>query len=73
MSAAAEKIKALQEGKLASLLEKYRQVLDPRDPEVRRRVAEQIAALDPDVEEDAMRWIESVQDFDNEDAEKESR
>jgi hypothetical protein len=40
-----------------------RRQLDPRDPELRRRVAKQIAALDPHVEEDAMRWIESVRDF----------
>lgn len=40
-------------------------VPDARSPIVRRRIAEQVAALDPKDEEDAMRWIEAVSEFDN--------
>lgn len=40
-------------------------VLDDRDPEVRSRIAEQVAALHPDDEQDALRWIESVYDSDD--------
>jgi hypothetical protein len=31
---------------------------------VRRRVAKQVATLDPERELDAMRWIEAVSEFD---------
>jgi hypothetical protein len=40
-------------------------VPDARSPAVRRRIAEQVAALDPEDEEEAMRWIEAVSEFDN--------
>ena len=39
-------------------------VADPRSRAVRRRVAKQIAALDRDRERDALKWIESVSEFD---------
>jgi hypothetical protein len=35
-------------------------VPDARSPSVRRRIAAEVAALDPKKEEDAMRWIEAV-------------
>jgi hypothetical protein len=41
---------------------------DPRSPAVRRRVAAAVGALDPDDEDEAMRWIEAVSEFDLEDA-----
>ena len=42
-------------------------VPDSNDPEVQARVKAAIAALDPDDEADAMRWIEAVSMLDNED------
>ena len=39
-------------------------VADPRSRAVRRRVAKQVAGLDPDRERDALKWIESVSEFD---------
>ena len=43
---------------------------DARSPEVRARIAEQVARLDPNDELEALRWIEAVSEFDNpEDAE----
>lgn len=39
-------------------------VADPRSRAVRRRVAKQVAALDPDRERDALKWIESASEFD---------
>jgi Protein of unknown function (DUF3018) len=41
-------------------------VPDSRLQSVRRRVAAQVARLDRGSEEDAMRWIEAVSEFDNE-------
>ncbi|CAN7652231.1 DUF3018 family protein [Bosea sp. LjRoot90] len=40
-------------------------VSDARSPTVRARIARQVARLDPSVEEEALRWIESVSEFDN--------
>ncbi|MGE7367600.1 hypothetical protein ACQKKX_00820 [Neorhizobium sp. NPDC001467] len=40
---------------------------DVSDPEVKARIAKAIAAMDPDVEAESLRWIESVSLFDNED------
>jgi hypothetical protein len=39
-------------------------VPDARSKAVRRRVAKQVAALDPGAEVEAMRWIEAVAEFD---------
>jgi len=39
-------------------------VADSRSRAVRRRVAKQVAALDPDRERDALTWIEAVSEFD---------
>lgn len=66
MSAAAERIKAFQEGELDRLLEKYRQVMDPRDPEFRKQIAAQVAALDPEDEREVLEWIEAVSIFHDE-------
>lgn len=40
-------------------------VPDARSAEVRRRIAEQVARLDREDEEEALRWIEAVSEFDN--------
>ncbi len=42
-------------------------VPDARSPSVRERLATQVAALDPDVEAEALRWIEAVSEFDERD------
>jgi hypothetical protein len=39
-------------------------VVDARSRAVRRRVAKQVAGLSPDREREALRWIESVSEFD---------
>jgi hypothetical protein len=39
-------------------------IADARSPAVRRRVAKHVASLDPDREHDALKWIESVSEFD---------
>jgi Protein of unknown function (DUF3018) len=39
-------------------------VPDPRSPSVRRRVAAQVARLNPSSEDAALRWIEAVSEFD---------
>jgi hypothetical protein len=40
-------------------------VPDARSPVVRARIVRQVARLDPSAEDDALRWIESVSEFDN--------
>ncbi len=39
-------------------------VADPRSDAVRRRIAEQIARLDLEEEEEALAWIEGASEFD---------
>ncbi|MDR3466143.1 MAG: hypothetical protein P4M07_09380 [Xanthobacteraceae bacterium] len=39
-------------------------VADARSRVVRRRIAKQVAALDPDRERDALAWIETISAFD---------
>lgn len=70
MSAAAERMRAMRERRRANHLREVRIVaLDARSPEVRKRIAEQVAALDPKDEEDVMRWIEAVSIFNEPDDE----
>ena len=65
MASAAERMREMRSRRRAAGYREVRiQVLDARDPEVRRRIAEQVASLDPDHEEDAIRWIEAVSEFD---------
>jgi hypothetical protein len=59
--------KALQQDKMVELAQKTRNAgFDPHDPEFCKRIAEQIAALDPEDEAEAMRWIEAVSIFNDE-------
>ncbi|WP_035705426.1 antitoxin MazE-like protein [Niveispirillum irakense] len=68
MGQAAERVKAFRERKRAQGLREIRLFIpDARSPQLRARIAEQVAQLDPVAEADAMDWIESVSDFDNED------
>jgi hypothetical protein len=65
MAAAAERMKMMRQRRRARGLRELRLVVaDARSRVVRRRVAKQVAALDPDSERDALKWIEAVSEFD---------
>ena len=65
MAAPAERMRALRERRRERGLRELRLVVpDPRSPAVRRRIARQVAALDPRQERQALDWIESVSEFD---------
>jgi hypothetical protein len=65
MAQPAERMKAMRERRRAKDLRELRlTVPDARSRVVRRRVAKQIAALDSAAEGEALRWIESVAEFD---------
>ena len=61
----AERMKAMRERRRARGLRELRLVVpDARSKTVRRRVAKQVAGLDSSREAAAMRWTESVSEFD---------
>jgi Protein of unknown function (DUF3018) len=65
MAQTAERMKAMRERRRARGLRELRLIVpDARSKAVRRRVAKQVAGLDPSRESDALRWIESVSEFD---------
>lgn len=65
MAVPAERMKMMRQRRRARGLRELRLVVaDARSRAVRRRVAKQVAGLDPDRERDTLRWIESVSDFD---------
>jgi len=65
MAAPAERMKAMRERRRARGFREVRLVVaDARSRAVRRRVAKQVARLDPQRERDALRWIEAVSEFD---------
>ena len=65
MADPAQRMKAMRQRRHARGLRELRLVVaDPRSRAVRRRVAKQVAGLDADRERDALRWIESVSEFD---------
>jgi hypothetical protein len=65
MASAAARMKTMrQRRRMAGLRESRLLVADPRSRAVRRRVTKQVADLDPDRERDALKWIESVAEFD---------
>jgi hypothetical protein len=65
MAQPAERMKAMRDRRRAKGLRELRlTVPDARSRVVRRRVAKQVAALDSAAESEAMRWIESVSEFD---------
>jgi hypothetical protein len=65
MAAAAERMKLMRQRRRARGLRELRLVVaDPRSRAVRRRVAKQVASLDMDRERDALKWVESVAEFD---------
>lgn len=58
-------MKALRERRKGAGLREVRLILpDARLDATRRRIAAQVARLDPAAEDDAMRWIETVSEFD---------
>lgn len=66
MAAPAERMKAMRTRRYMQGLRELRLVVpDARSAEVRRRIAEQVARLDREDEEEALRWIEAVSEFDN--------
>ncbi len=61
----AERMKMMRQRRRARGLRELRLVVaDARSRAVRRRVAKQVASLDPARERDALRWIELVSEFD---------
>ena len=66
MAAPAERMKAMRQRRRVRGLRELRLVLpDARSLSVRRRVAKQAAGLDRDREDDALRRIEAVSEFDS--------
>lgn len=64
MANAAERMKTLRARRRDAMMRDVRlRAPDARSSAVRRLVAEQVAALDPADEEDALRWIEAVADW----------
>ena len=65
MAAPAERMKAMRDRRRARGLRELRLVLpDARSLSVRRRVAKQVARLNRNSEDDALKWIEAVSEFD---------
>jgi hypothetical protein len=65
MAARAERMKMLRQRRRARGMRELRLlVADARSRAVRRRVAKQVAGLNPDRERKALRWIETVSEFD---------
>jgi hypothetical protein len=65
MAQAAERMKAMRERRRVRGLRELRLVVpDARSKAVRRRVAKEVAALDQARESEALRWIESISEFD---------
>ncbi len=65
MVIAAERMKAMRERRRARGLRELRLLVpDARSSAVRRRVAKEVARLNPAHERQALDWIESVSEFD---------
>jgi len=65
MADAADRMKLMRERRRTRGLRELRLVVpDARSKAVRGRVARQVARLDPSRELEAMRWTESVAEFD---------
>jgi hypothetical protein len=65
MAQAAERMRAMRERRRAQGLRELRLVVpDPHARTVLRRVATEVASLDRAAEQEAMRWIEAVSEFD---------
>ena len=65
MAQTAERMKAMRERRRARGLRELRLVVpDARSKTVQKRIAKQVAGLDRSRELEAMRWTESVSEFD---------
>jgi hypothetical protein len=65
MSQTAERMKAMRERRRARGLRELRLVVpDARSKAVQKRVSKQVASLDRSRESEALRWTESVSEFD---------
>jgi hypothetical protein len=65
MARTAERMKAMRERRRTRGLRELRLIVpDARSKAVRKRVAKQVAGLDRTLELAAMRWTESVSEFD---------
>ena len=65
MTAPAERMKMMRLRRRARGLRELRLVVaDARSRAVRRRIAKQVAGLDPDREREALQWIETISEFD---------
>lgn len=66
MVEAAERMKTMRERRRARGLRELRLIVpDARSKLVRRRVAREVASLDPTRELEALKWIEAVAEFDD--------
>lgn len=69
MAAPAQRMKAMRDRRRVQGHREVRLVVpDARNAAVRRRIASQVAKLDPAAEADALAWIESVSEFDEDNA-----
>ena len=65
MADAAERMRAMRARRRRQGLRELRLVVpDARSKAVRRRIAAQVAKLNPEAERDALLWIEAVSEFD---------
>ena len=65
MAPPADRMKKMRARRRALGLRELRLVVpDARSKSVRRRIAKQVARLKPEHERDALRWIETVSEFD---------
>jgi hypothetical protein len=65
MAEPAERMQRMRQRRRAQGLRELRLIVpDARSEQVRRRIAEQVARLDPEDEDDAMKWIEAISGFD---------
>ena len=65
MAEPAERMKMMRERRRRQHLRELRLIVpDARSKAVRRRIAAQVARLNPDDERDALNWIETVSEFD---------
>lgn len=66
MAAPAERMKAMRDRRRTVGLREIRIVVpDARSEAIRRRISIQVASLNAADERDALEWIESVSEFDN--------
>lgn len=69
MAAPAERMKSMRDRRRRQGLRELRLVVpDARSDIVRSRIAAEVARLDPAAERDALDWIESVSEFDSDEA-----